>query len=267
MRRYNVMKRADYPNGIREENYDKGVSTVYLSSWENFISVANTFQQYKDYIYRGEQCVGWKLESKFDRDRRQQNYQRQRRSAVLELHLRKFKTIAPKYINCEVQKTNDDWWALGQHHGLRTPLLDWTECPFIAAFFAFANNDAQMQTKYRVVYALNKEIEKWLWSTKGNVKFVKFFKPSSSNNKRLDAQHGLFTIYYNGNRDIKSRVQRCYGKEGEDRVILAELKIPNVERHKCLSSLNSRKINYDMLFPDMYGATMFCNHGLEINGY
>jgi FRG domain-containing protein len=50
-------------------------------------------------------------------------------------------------------ENENEVWALGQHHGLATPLLDWTESAFVALYFAFAE-EATSSTGERAVWAL-----------------------------------------------------------------------------------------------------------------
>jgi hypothetical protein len=298
MARFNVMKYTDYQKD-RYEEYEKGVLSIKLPSWKDFYSVVQKLQDYKDYIWRGQRCDNWPLISKFDR--LFPNTTHDERNKVIKTHTDAFKYAIRGRRGQNPSKLDDrECWALGQHYGLNTPLLDWTASPFVAAYFAFfkkgqkvISNDLrdqikneltsasiQMlkdelvtynQTKHRVIYALSKDLVRWGWADieGGPIKekFVEFVEPLSDENARLISQNGLFTFSI-GPEDIEERVQRCYSKkQDEDRIILIKIKIPNIDRDECLKSLNQMNINHLTLFPDIYGSAKFCNIKLEIDNY
>lgn len=255
-------------------SYDKGVLSTTLSKWSEFYEEVGYFRKYRDYVWRGQRrgYPEWDLKSKFDRLNIGGN-----RKKVLEKHLDQFKMAIRGRRGANPPELKDDeLWALGQHYGLAAPLLDWTESPFVAAYFAFVErgDGAKHNEGKRVVYGLNRDIVRWHLQTiyKSSRKriskkeqFVEFPPVESHENVRFLAQSGVLTKALKG-QDIKQRVQRCYHETNHrSRIILVEISIGDSEREECLRDLITMNVNHASLFPDIEGSAIFCNLKLEID--
>jgi hypothetical protein len=93
---------------------------------------------------------------------------------------------------------------------------------------------------------------------------IEFIRPMSDENQRLVNQGGLFSRSPIG-ENLEGWVQRNYN--GHDRYILMKILIPNKDREMCLRMLNRMNINHLTLFPDLFGASKFCNTFAEIDKY
>ena len=256
-----------------EANVADGVMDVQLTSWKYFYDyVRQEMLDFSHYVWRGQRDAGWSLESSLDRQlRAKPNKQR-----IAQAHLTRFKLAirgrrGPNPVRIEDE---NEWWALGQHHGLATPLLDWTQSPFAALYFAFENGE-RPKSGVRSVWALspvtkkNAEIVESHKAKKPapaeNPPILEFVRPHQDENARLVAQSGLFTKVPLG-ETIDAWTRRNYAGESRD-ARLIKIMIPELGRTECLRTLNTMNINHLSLFPDIVGASLHCNKGLEIDKY
>jgi len=250
-----------------------GFRTATLSSWEVFDGfLRKGMPDTRGYVWRGQRDANWKLTSTFDRLTEKSlvgldpALEGDYRGYLADNHLESFKLSVrgrrgshPSRIEDE-----DEWWAIGQHQGLATPLLDWTESPFVALYFAFLEA-AESHGTMRSVWALSSykaaspfgPVLSAAFESKPKIKFV---RPKLDENSRLVAQAGLFTRAPRGTT-VEEWVQNTFEPTSE--VVLVQIKLPDVDRSECLKALDLMNINQLTLFPDLYGASQHCNAALE----
>jgi len=273
---------------FKDRIYENGVETLKLSSWKDFHKVAEIFNKYQDYyIWRGQR-KDWQFKSKIDRDpyANKLNSLFGKRENILNALLEKFKNqlqdLNPQ--PCKINFSDEDKiWAIGQHYGLPTPLLDWTEDHYIAAYFAF-NEKSTNENCNRVVYALNIAIKTSLRILKIKIgkdvisrkkdRFIKLIDlkkdPFIREDRRINAQKGIFTKALNG-IDIEKIVYGYPRKTDivkNKKILLVKIFIPDEFQKECLDNLKSmkNKITRGSLFPDYSGAVEICitDLGLDI---
>ncbi len=246
------------------------VPVTRLKSWRELTQLLETpfFNRPREQlIFRGHRRYDWPLTPSLGRFDPRNIITQQVADAQLRLFRRAVRGRIADRTLVELDEQNE-LWSVGQHHGLMTPLLDWTYSLYVALFFAFEKEDRQqgeLDNPYRAIYVLNKSHVE----AEDRCPDVSVLEPRKDDHGRLVNQAGLFTYSSYGNTLenflIESLLDEVLGDVTEDEEAaelakyICKIYIPNEERTECLRHLRMMNVHHASLFPDLLGASQYCN--------
>ena len=247
---------------IMNNDADGVLPVVYIDNWielQDILKHDFFKERGKELVFRGQEDFSWALVPSLGRLNKAGIIQ----TELAEKHKEIFRlSIRGRIEDSNLLENDIELWALGQHNGLQTPLLDWSYSPFIALFFAFERDDSLEENEdSRAIYVLNKKALEELDADL-------FIQPRRNDHVRLINQAGLFTISPRDTSDtLESHIIKLLEKEaGVDisdpndvAYYICKIHIPNLNKVECLRHLRLMNIHHASLFPDLMGSSQYCN--------
>lgn len=260
----------------------KYVKQIDVKSWSDFKSKIDSFRL--EWIYRGQADASWELASSLER------------SSLLGIDheieivlIAEYRKAIRSFLDCrEIPKTTLEWLSLLQHHGTPTRLIDFTESPYIAAYFAFQEEVSEMSESVAIwcvnrisfyqaaLYYLNNLNEqaeiitgcKRYMFTESNfeklfvrgqngrdIDCVMPFDLANANQREL-IQQSVFVAAMNPQKRFVDQLSFI---DYQKKPIMTKLTIPSKERKVALRDLMKMNINHATLFPGIDGFARALN--------
>lgn len=272
---------------MRQNDIDRGVCEIDLASWWDFFDlVKSDFRRAPAYVFRGQADARWQVRSTLDRLARSSpkktiygpssDRAANCPPADAEMHLNAFKDGARgRLVVGERPFSDDEWWALARHHGLSSPMVDFTASPFIALFFAFEekvvpDDDGHLyDPEMRSIYYMPFHFDDLVRESHQDWKYRRTIYRPREGSYRLVNQAGLF-VKLPEEKNLEDWVQELFSENSSTtnrhaRAILTRVVILNKDRIDCLHYLNRMNINRMTLFPDLDGTAAHINALWELN--